>query len=144
MSEDNNDINEIYDDDYYMYDENENDLGKKIVSNEIEFLEELEIIKERENAIKEAIEKLFLDRDNAILAMIFLDWKLNKIDSWYDDVDGNKFKSGIELSEETKKKLRKDGIESNGNNCLICFEDKNDEFFCLNCGHQFCQDCWTE
>ena len=144
MSEDNNDINEIYDDDYYMYDENENDLGKKIVSNEIEFLEELEIIKERENAIKEAIEKLFLDRDNAILAMIFLDWKLNKIDSWYDDVDGNKFKSGIELSEETKKKLIKDGIESNGNNCLICFEDKNDEFFCLNCGHQFCQDCWTE
>ena len=39
MSEENNDINEIYDDDYYMYDENENDLGKIVVSNEIEFLD---------------------------------------------------------------------------------------------------------
>ena len=144
MSEENNDINEIYDDDYYMYDENENDLGKKVVSNEIEFLEESEIIKERENAIQEAIEKLFLDRDNAILAMIFLEWKLNKIENWYDDVEGNKFKSGIELPKKTQIELKNKGIESNGDNCLICFEDKNDKFFSLNCGHQFCSDCWTE
>ena len=114
MSDEENDVNEIYNDEYYTYDENENDLGNRVVSTEIEFLEESEIIKERENAIKEAIEKLFLDRDNAILAMIFLEWKLNKIESWYDDLEGNKYKAGIELSEKTKKELKKEGIESNG------------------------------
>ena len=137
-------INYEENDDYYMYDENEKDLGNIIVSNDIDFLEEGEIIKEREDVIKEAEEKLFLDRDNAILAMIFLEWKLNKIDSWYDDSDENKYKSGIELSEITKEKLKKDGIESNGSNCLICFEEKDDKFFSLNCGHQFCADCWSE
>ena len=144
MSEEENDANEIYNDEYYTYDENENDLGNRVVSTEIEFLEESEIIKERENAIKEAIEKLFLDRDNAILAMIFLEWKLNKIESWYDDLEGNKYKAGIELSEKTKKELKKEGIESNGENCLVCFEEKNDKFFSLSCGHQFCSDCWLE
>ena len=136
------DTNEIYNDDYYMYDEN--DLGNTIVSNDIDFLEESEIIKERENAIQEAIEKLFLERDNAILAMIYLEWQLNKLESWYDNLENNKYKSGIELSEETKKKLQKEGIESNGDNCLICFEEKNDKFFSLSCGHQFCSECWTE
>ena len=144
MSDEENDVNEIYNDEYYTYDENENDLGNRVVSTEIEFLEESEIIKERENAIKEAIEKLFLDRDNAILAMIFLEWKLNKIESWYDDLEGNKYKAGIELSEKTKKELKKEGIESNGENCLVCFEEKNDKFFSLSCGHQFCSDCWLE
>jgi len=142
MSDENNYENEIYNDEYYTYEEN--DLGNKIVTaEEIDFLEEAEIIKERENAIKEAMEKLFLERDDAILAMIFLEWKTNNLDSWYDSED-NKYKAGIELSEETKAKLDKEGIESNGDNCLVCFEEKNDTFFSLNCGHQFCQDCWTE
>ena len=89
------------------------------------------------------MEKLFLERDDAILAMIFLEWKTNNLDSWYDSED-NKYKAGIELSEGTKAKLEKEGIESNGDNCLVCFEEKNDTFFSLNCGHQFCPDCWTE
>ena len=144
MSDNEGDCNEIYNDDYYMYDEN--DLGNNIAPsiNDIDFLEESEIIKEREKIIEEAIEKLFLERDDAILAMIYLEWQENKIESWYDNVDENKFKAGIELSPKTKDKLKKDGIESNGENCLICFEEKNDDFFSLNCGHQFCQECWTE
>ena len=135
--------NEIYND--YDYDNfDENDLENKIVTNEIEFLTEDQIIKEREKVIKEAMEKLFLERDDAILAMISFQWRIDNIDSWYDNADENKIKAGIQLSEKTKKQLKKDGIESNGQNCLICFEDKNDKFFSLNCGHQFCPDCWSE
>ena len=143
MDDDNDGFDDDMNNEEYYVDE-ENDLGGKIVSNGIEFLDESEIIKERENVIQEAIEKLFLDRDNAILAMIYLEWKLNKIESWYDDLNNNKVKAGIELSEETKEKLKKEGIESNGDNCLICFEEKNDKFFSLSCGHQFCAECWTD
>ena len=104
MSDNEGDCNEIYNDDYYMYDEN--DLGNNIAPsiNDIDFLEESEIIKEREKIIEEAIEKLFLERDDAILAMIYLEWQENKIESWYDNVDENKFKAGIELSPKTKNK----------------------------------------
>ena len=103
MDDDNDGFDDDMNNEEYYVDE-ENDLGGKIVSNGIEFLDESEIIKERENVIQEAIEKLFLDRDNAILAMIYLEWKLNKIESWYDDLNNNKVKAGIELSEETKEK----------------------------------------
>ena len=134
---------EYEDYDYDNYDENE--LNNQIITNEtIIFLEEDEIIKEREKVIKEAIEKLFLEREDAILAMIYFQWNVDKLDNWYENVDENKIKAGIELSEKTKQKLKEDGIESNGQNCLICYEDKNDQFFSLKCGHQFCPDCWTE
>jgi ariadne-1 len=144
MYDNEDDCNEIINEDYYMYDKN--DLGNSVEpsTNEVDFLEETEIIKEREKIIEEAIEKLFLGRDDAILAMIYLEWQENKIESWYDNVDENKFKSGIELSPKTKDKLKKEGIESNGENCLVCFEEKNNDFFSLNCGHQFCPECWTE
>ena len=143
MSDDDG-CNEIYNEDYYSYGDNNIEENIVISSNEIDFLEESEIIKERENSIEEAMEKLFLERDDAILAMIYLAWQGNKIEGWYDDVDENKNKAGIELSPKTKAKLKAEGIESNGENCLICFEEKNDNFFSLNCGHQFCPDCWTE
>ena len=141
MSDSQNGDDDIYNEDYAYEEE---DLGNKIVSNEIDFLDEHQIMKEREKVIEEAKEKLFLERDDAILAMIYLQWKVDKLDNWYDNVDENKIKAGIELSEKKKKELIKDGIESNGLNCLICFEDKNDTFFSLSCGHQFCSGCWTE
>ena len=141
MSDSQNYDDDIYNDEYAYEEE---DLGNKIVSNEIDFLDEHQIMKEREKVIEEAKEKLFLERDDAILAMIYLQWKVDKLDNWYDNVDENKIKAGIELSEKKKKELIKDGIESNGLNCLVCFEDKNDKFFSLNCGHQFCSGCWTE
>ena len=145
MSDQEDNCNDIYNDEYYMYDEN--DLGNNniiVSSEEIEFLEEREIIKEREKVIEEAVEKLFLQRDDAILAMIYLEWQTNKIERWYDSAEEYKFKAGIQLSEKTKEKLKQDGIESNGGNCLVCFEEKNESFFSLNCGHQFCADCWKE
>ena len=66
MDDNEDDCNEIINEDYYMYDEN--DLGNNIEpsTNEIDFLEESEIIKEREKIIEETIEKLFLGRDDAI------------------------------------------------------------------------------
>ena len=133
--------NEDYDYDYL----DDNDLNNQIIIGEgNNFLEEYEIIKEREVVIAEAMEKLFLPREDAILAMMLLRWNIDKLDSWYENPDENKIKAGIELSEKTKQKLKKDGIESNGENCLICFEDKNENFFSLKCGHQFCSDCWKE
>ena len=107
MSDNEGDCNEIYNDDYYMYDEN--DLGNNIAPsiNDIDFLEESEIIKEREKIIEEAIEKLFLERDDAILAMIYLEWQENKIESWYDNVDengngtGNQVTGSIVITENT-------------------------------------------
>lgn len=129
----------------YDYDNfDENDLNNQIITNEYNFLEEDEIIKEREKVIKEAMEKLFLNKDDAILAMIYFQWNVDKLDNWYENVDENKIKAGIELSKKTLEKLKKEGVESNGQNCLVCFEDKNDKFFSLKCGHQFCPDCWIE
>ena len=99
--------------------------------NSIEFFEENEsiIIKERKIIINEAIEQLGLSEDEAILAMIYLEWKRDVINDWYNNADENRIKSGLELSEETKEKLKKEGIESNGNICLICSNEKSDSFF---------------
>ena len=59
-------------------------------------------------------------------------------------VEKNKVKAGIELSNNTKEQLKKQGVQSFGDNCLTCFEEKNDNFFSLSCGHQFCSECWEE
>ena len=76
--------------------------------------------------------------------MIYFQWNVDKLDNWYENVDENKIKAGIELSKKTLEKLKKEGVESNGQNCLVCFEDKNDKFFSLKCVYQFCPDCWIE
>jgi len=119
-------------------------MDEKISSNDnnVQFFKgESIIIKEREEIINEAIERLGLSDDEAILAMIYLEWKKDVIDDWYNNLDENRIKSGLELSEETKEKLKNEGIESNGNICLICSNEKSDSFFALNCGHQFCGEC---
>ena len=141
--EDNEQEYDLEDNDYYN--DVEENLNENIVENESKnFLYEDEIIKEREKDIKEAMEKLFLSRDDAILAMIYFGWNIDKLDSWYENVDEHKIKAGIELSDKVKEKLKSENVEENGDNCLICFEEKNNQFFSLNCGHQFCSECWTE
>ena len=133
-----------YQDYDYDYDYLEEDLNKKVGDENVIFLEETDILNEREKMILEATEKLFLERNQAILAMIYYEWNLDKLDNWYEDVDQNRVNAGLELSEKTKKFLEEKGIESNGDNCLICYEEKNENFYSLGCGHQFCQDCWTD
>ena len=136
-------LNDDQDDAEYEYEEEDVNTNK-VIDETITFIPEEDILKEREKMIQETIEKLFLERDQAILAMIHYEWNLDNLDNWYEDVDTNKSQSGIDLSNETKEKLEKEGIESNGNTCLTCFEEKNDTFFSLNCGHQFCGECWKE
>ena len=130
-----------YQDDYdYEYE----DLNNQINEDNIDFIPESEILKERENLILEAKDKLFLERDQAILAMIYYEWKEDNLDKWYEDVDKNRVKAGIDLSPETRKTLELEGVVSNGDNCLTCYGEKNDGFFSLSCGHQFCAECWTD
>ena len=130
--------------DEYEYEFEETDLNKQVTDENTNFIPEEDILKERENMIQEAIEKLFLERDQAILAMIYFEWNIDNLDNWYEDIDNNKAKAGIELSPQTIEKFKKEGVESNGNICLTCFDEKNDTFFSLVCGHQFCGECWTE
>ena len=128
----------------YDYEFNEEDLCGKIADDHIEFIEEKDILQEREKMILEATEKLFLERDPAILVMIYYEWNMDKLDNWYEDVDNNRVKAGIELSEKQIKQFEKEGVESFGDNCLTCFDEEKEKLFSLSCGHQFCEDCWTE
>ena len=134
-----NDYQEDYD-----YELDEGDLNNQITDENITFIPEDDILKLREKMIQEASEKLFLERPQAILAMVYLEWNIDKFDLWYEDVDKNRAKAGIELSNDTKELLKQQGVPVNGDYCLTCYEEKNDTFFSLSCGHQFCGDCWTE
>ena len=150
---DNKDINSDNDEYYedYECDENEineiNENNNNDINNDNEdpkFLAECDIIKEREKVISQAQDKLFLERKDSILALIYYEWNIDKLDNWYENIEGNKINSGIILSEEINKKLINDGVKPNGDICLICSEKQNNNFFSLNCGHQFCDECWTE
>lgn len=114
-----------------------------IIRPESYFLKENQIKEERERIISEAMEKLFLGRDDAILAMIYYDWDTDKLDTWYDNKEQNKINSGIVVSEELKAKFQKGNIKSNGDICLICEESYKNNLDCLSCEHQFCEECWT-
>ena len=135
-----------YQDDYY--DEIiEADLNDKITGEDnIIFIPADDILKEREHLIEEAKENFCLDRPQAILAMIYLNWSSDFMAIWYEneDTEGKKEKAGIILSRKAKKFLKQNGVEVNGDHCLTCYEDKNDSFYSLSCGHQFCAECWTE
>ena len=128
----------------YDYEFNDDDLNAQIADDNVNFIEEKDILQEREKMILEATEKLFLERDLAILAMIYYEWNMDKLDNWYEDVDQNRINAGIDLSEKVKKQLKNEGVESFGTTCLTCYEDQNENFFSLSCGHQFCADCWEE
>ena len=133
-----------YQDYDYDYDELEEEINHPITDEAINFISESDILSEREKMILEATEKLFLERNQAILAMIYYKWNIDNLDNWYEDVDQNKVNAGIELSPKKIEEFKQKGIESFGDTCLVCFEDKNDDFYSLSCGHQFCAGCWEE
>ena len=75
--------------------------------------------------------------------MIYYNWNQDRFDDWYDNIEENKVKTGIELSKKAKKKLKEEIIQSVGDYCLICQELKQkDNFLSLNCKHQFYIRCW--
>ena len=133
-----------YQDYDYDYDDYEEELANPITDEAINFISEPDILSEREKMILEATEKLFLERNQAILAMIYYKWNIDNLDNWYEDVDQNKVNAGIELSPKKIEEFKQKGIESFGDTCLVCFEEKNDDFYSLSCGHQFCAGCWEE
>ena len=101
--------------------------GDKITDENISFVPEEDILKKREKMIEEASEKLGLERPQAILAMIYFEWNIDKLDDWYDDVDKHMVKAGIELSPKTKELLKQQGVEENGDCCLTCYEEKSED-----------------
>ena len=137
-------FNDYQDYEYDDYDEYDEGLDNPITDESINFISESDILSEREKMILEASEKLFLERNQAILAMIYYAWNMDNLDNWYEDVDQNKVNAGIELSPKKKEEFKQKGVESFGDTCLVCFEEKDDNFYCLSCGHQFCSGCWTE
>ena len=129
-----------YEVEYDIAEEEANNNGDE----NFEFIPEENILKKREDMIKDAIDSLSLGRPEAILAMIYLEWDIDKLNDWLEDPDNNRIKAGIELSPETKESLKQQGVPENGEYCLTCGEEKNDTFLSLSCGHQFCGECWTE
>ena len=86
--------------DYQDYDydyDYEEELATPVTYETINFISESDILSEREKMISEATEKLFLERNQAILAMIYYKWNIDNLDNWYEDVDQNKVNAGIEL-----------------------------------------------
>ena len=115
--------------------------------NKITIITKDKLKKEREKIIIRAINNSYMNRDDAILVMMYLKWKSIDGDNWYnnpDSLEEKKIEAGIELSKTTKEKLNAEGVESDGDNCLLCFKDRDETFYSLNCKHQFCSECWTE
>ena len=44
--------------------------------------------------------------------MIYYKWNQDRFDDWYDNIEENKVKTGIELSKKAKKKLKEEIIQS--------------------------------
>ncbi len=103
-----------------------------------------EIIKLREKLIKDCCEETFLDRNDAITVLMNYKWNMDKVNQlWFEDIEGNRKKFGLDSDEESKKQLAKMKVEINTNYCLVCYSDVDStNSFKLNCGHTFCDDCW--
>jgi ariadne-1 len=136
--------NYYYDNDYTNEYEESDALNTPDLSlqktNSYMILKEDQLLKEREKIIKEAMEFISLDRDEAILVLIFFNWSMDNIhDKWFDDVEKNSIKCGIKLIDNIdNKKLSK------SKDCLICFQPYDTTFKSLKCNHNFCADCWNE
>lgn len=140
----NNDLNYQGSSDLY-YDTNDNIETANPRSYNIIYLNELSSV--RKKLITEFIDQTYLERDEAIIALIYYKWNLDKInDDWYNDVDGNRKLFGIDQDENSIKELKKQKAETNTNYCLICYlpvDNKNkSDCFALRCNHVFCNDCW--
>ncbi len=141
---------EYYNDDEYIYEENEyiirdtDNAFSRSLSYQV--IKTIDLNKLRDQIIKEAMEYLCLSRDETTTVLINYQWNMEKIrDQWYENVDENKIKCGIELSQKNLDFFIKGKIESNSNYCLVCYSDLNNEdSFSLLCKHNFCKDCWTD
>lgn len=145
-------INYNYDDDLLDYEVNDGtedytnsyNFKRQITSTAIVLPHELSRI--REKLISECCETTSLDRDDAITVLMYYKWNIDKVSQeWFEDVDANRKKFGLDLDDNALKELDKMQIEKNSSFCLVCYCEINDnDSFALKCGHRFCHDCWRQ
>ena len=72
--------------------------------------------------------------------MIYYQWNIDRAENWYENIEQNRNNAEIDLAKELIEQFKNEKIESNGNICLICGQEKNKNnyLFSLNYGHQFC------
>ena len=120
----------------------EDEVSKNSTYNqEVTYLKESQLFEDRDKLIIEAMLATNRSYDETALALMHYKWSYeNFCEEWYTDVDRNLIKCGIVISPAIKNKLK--DVPCDGDECLICGENKNDSFTSLSCGHQFCGDCW--
>ena len=137
----NNDYNEEN-----LYPEEDFDAGSLTVQREMSYtiLKVDDLDKSRNKIIQDIMEFTSLNREDAIIVLIYFKWNTEKIRySWYDDPE-LPIKCGLDLSAQAKEKLEKidkkrvkTKSNESTNKCRICDDQilsKTD--FSLKCGHQ--------
>jgi ariadne-1 len=140
--------------DYNEYDDQNNDycndhtlIFEKKLSYKI--IKEDEAIQEREALLKQASDRLDMDRDSLILALVYFKWDLDILaERWYDKPEFYSYEAGITQSPLSIKNVSLQKITKENKYCLICYTEFSDlskeDYYSLSCQHYFCRDCWTE
>ena len=134
-----------YEEDVYMDQEIGND---NIISGKYEFLTRDELEKERKEKIEEFMQVSNLSFSEAELVLMNNNWNIDILmNDWYDKTQKIKENSGITQTKESQKKTNEFYIKNKIKNevCPICETkiESGDNIF-LECGHQFCSDCFKE
>jgi ariadne-1 len=145
-------IDYIYEEDQVDYDINDgtedygNSYSLKRKNTSVAIVLPHELSKIREKLISECCEATSLDRDEAITVLIHYKWNIDKVSQeWFEDVDGNRKKFGLDLDDAAVQKLNNIKIENNNVYCSVCYcEINKSDSFALKCGHCFCDDCWKQ
>ncbi|MCQ2821349.1 MAG: hypothetical protein MJ252_29155 [archaeon] len=143
------DGNEYIEDEYNVSGGEKNDDLYEGIQGDVKFLRQEQLLSERDTLIQEAQDNLSLSRDEAILALSYYKWSMEYLNQiWFDDTENAKKLCGITLTDFAVKQLKSLNAPSNGNFCLICYDEKTseneEEFTSLSCGHVFCNGCWKE
>jgi len=141
---------EEYENDYYDYTYQNEDIYndkdtdkdtvlslKKTVSG-MGSLDEAKCLMEK--IIDEVRELTCLSRDNAIIVLIQNNWNKDKIEAtWFEDIEKNKIKIGMEYDKSLK-------LDQTKNYCMVCLDSpkKGEKFVGLSCNHLFCPTCFKE
>ena len=133
-----------YDEDEYNvneYEDNEQYDNVEDTSGDYEFLKADEFENKRKEQIDEFVEFSNLPSEEAEIVLISYQWNFEKLSSeWYDNIEKNKIKSGIDRTNEA---ILKDTYPYDGC-CPICYGELDNDSIGLKCGHFFCKDCYSE
>jgi len=151
MEEENIDIDYNYDEYYdYQYESGINDYHNNLQrENSYMILKSSDIEKLKSRIIEEAREFTSLSKEEATVVLIQYQWNIEKFRHlWYENVDENKKRCGIELTNQAKLELEsynKKRSDTDVNKCRICeISEIDSTAYSLKCGHKFCSDCWKE